>query len=373
MGTFSTNSIQVHGAPYGEASTSTTTTTKTVLKVEGNTEVKQENVQVKNQNLSVRTNFQAKTFSYSTYTDVNRWNLSWELRVRLWMSIIRKHRLSDGEWNSCHSSYDRLTLKTYTTKELFNRDRLVVIRRWYERIRRGSISDDEFKSCVTAFYRKCSVSFSDSDSKTISSIRTGATATKVSKNVDLRVRRDKSSGSTVKVKGAKKDCNCKGKKKKTTKKVVFRVYSNVDKNSLSWMDRVRVWISAVRQRKISDDEWKRYIREYRTLTSTAIDQHDTFSTDKLLLFRKWFLKVRGKDISDYEFKKCITDFYRTYSIKFTDADINNIEESRTTKTTSTTTTTEQSEIVQPVVEESEHTIETTTTTESSSSSSGGDK
>lgn len=372
MGTFSTNSIQVHGAPCGKASSSTTSTTKTVLKVEKKAEVKQEKVQVKNQNLTVKTNFQTKTFSYSTYTDVNRWNLSWELRARLWMSIKRKHRLSDGEWNSCHSSYDRFTLKTYTTKELFNRDRLVVIRRWYERIRRGSISDNEFKSCVTNFYRKCSVSFSDSDSNTISSIRTGATVKEVSKNVDLHVHRDESSGSTVKV-GVKKDCHCKDKKKQTKKNVEFRAFSNVDKNSLSWVERVRGWISEVKQRKISDDEWNRYMSEYRTLTSTAIDQHATFSTDKLQLFRKWFLKVRGSDISDDEFKKCITDFYRTYSITFTDDDIHHIEESHTTTTTTTTTTTEQSEIVQPVVEQSEHTIETTTTTESSSSSSGGDK
>lgn len=175
----------------------------------------------------------------------------------------------------------------------------------------------------------------------------------------------------------------------------FKVYNADNIKTLSWDNQLRYRFCTLRNKNIPDDEWDKYLSQYKKITTSFAVSHSAFDVNTLSDLRKWMDTCGGVEISDDDFRGCVNDIYTNLSVKITDTDRSNINLIQkggtilTTTTTSTTTSTSTPIIVQPavttttVVEETHHeivspevssqvvetTTESTHTSESSSISS----
>lgn len=106
----------------------------------------------------------------------------------------------------------------------------------------------------------------------------------------------------------------------------FQTYST--DISTSWEDRARTYLEALRGKPVCASEWSSFLARFRNDFGLSIDRHTVFSSDELCKFRRWLEDIRGGQLTDSDFEMLTKDIFKSKSISFNDADLQQISSIR---------------------------------------------
>lgn len=244
------------------------------------------------------------------YRENNRYDMSWEQRVRLWNSIVRGSKLSDSKWSHSWSEFSSVQTTYKVTRTVYTKEVLIVLRRWIEKVR-TKFSDKDFQSCLTKYYRANHVDYSDSDIKLIATVKTESNSSRSeSRNTRLSVKSSSSSRSS------------RSTSSRSSSKVEYfvQMYKDYNRYDLSIEDRIRLWTSISRGYKCTDGEWKTLLSRLNEAKSSFHVSNTVYNKDILVLIRRWNDRCH-KSFSDSQWKTCVTKYYESNHITYSEYDI----------------------------------------------------
>lgn len=109
----------------------------------------------------------------------------------------------------------------------------------------------------------------------------------------------------------------------------LRAYREVDRRTISWEERIRLWNEIIRGRKLTESEWAKMLTEYQLIKKRFVLSRKAFTREDLSLIRKWMEKRSGRACSDGEFRSWVTTFYKKNNCSCSKADYNNVTMIRT--------------------------------------------
>lgn len=104
----------------------------------------------------------------------------------------------------------------------------------------------------------------------------------------------------------------------------LRAYREVDRRKISWEERIRLWNEIIRNRKLTESEWKKMLSEYQLIKKRFVLSRQAFTREDLSLIRKWMEKRSGRECSDGDFRSWLTTFYKKNNCSCSKVDYNNV-------------------------------------------------
>lgn len=241
------------------------------------------------------------TLYIQLYKENDRFNISWEQKIRLWNAIVRGTKLSDGQWSGYWSKWNSVRTSFKRTRTVYSKEVLTILRRWIERVHVNN-SDESFKSCMNSLYSSNHISHSESDMRVVMSVKSERSSSSYSESrTQMTVSRSSSSSSS------------------SSLSFFAQMYKDTNRYDLSIEDRTRLWTSIVRGHKCSDGEWNTYLSKFNKSKTSFRVSKTVWNKDILVLIRRWIDRCH-KTFSDSQWQSCTKSFYSSNHISCSQRD-----------------------------------------------------